>query len=40
MTDITACDNCGYMSIIKKIPTAVCPNCNRHKLIVKGSENE
>jgi len=33
---ITKCDNCGYESIIEKIPNAICPNCNKHKLKQKG----
>jgi len=40
MTEITKCDNCGYYSIIKKIPTAICPNCNKNKSLIHGSEKE
>ena len=32
------CDNCGYISIIDKIPTAICPNCMKNKLIIKGGK--
>ena len=36
--EISLCDNCGYKSIIAKIPTAICPNCNKNKLKLTDEE--